>query len=238
MILLIPTALFVVLFLILSSPLMAFEWLYRKTNPKKADLQSLRIVQWAFRMVIKLSGTHLTVNGLDNIPKGEAVLYVGNHKSIFDIVTTYQLMPDRTGYVAKVSVLKIPLLRTWMKRLHCLFLDRNDKRAGMQMILDSIQLIKDGISVFIFPEGTRGKTDTLAEFKPGSVKMASKTGCAIIPVAIKGTRACFEDRKFFQFSCPVTITFGEPIYPNTLDSEQQKFLSVYVQEKVEKMLAE
>lgn len=236
MILLIPTLIFAVLFLILSIPLMIYEKHHRKTHPEKADLQSLRIVQWALRTVGILSGAKIRVYGQENIPQDEAVLFAANHNGIFDVVATYPLMHRPTGFVAKDVVAKVPLLSVWMRRLHCLFLDRHDPRAGMQMILDSIELIKSGISVLIFPEGTRSKDGKLGEFKPGAVKMAAKTGCAIIPVAITGTRECLEGRKLFRFRHPVTVTFGAPIYPKDLDKEQQKFLAAYVQGKVEEML--
>ena len=236
MILLIPTIIFVVLFLVLSVPLMIYEKLHRKNNEEKADLESLHIVQWGMRVVAMLSGMKVKVIGQENIPKDEAVLFAANHNGIFDIVATYPLMTRRTGFVAKDVVEKVPLLSVWMKLLHCLFLDRKDPRAGMQMILDSIDLINRGISVFIFPEGTRSKNGSLGEFKPGAVKMASKTGCPIIPVAITGTRECLEGRKFFRFRHPVTITFGAPIYPKDLEKEQQKFLAAHVRERVEEML--
>lgn len=236
MILLIPTLIFAILFLVLTIPLMIYEKHHRKNNPEKADMESLRIVQWALRCVGILSGMKVTVKGLENIPKDEAVLFTANHNGIFDIVALYPLMPRRTSFVSKDVIAKVPLLSTWMRRLHCLFLDRHNPRAGMQMILDSIDLIKSGISVLIFPEGTRSKTGQLGEFKPGSVKMASKTGCAIIPVAITGTRECFEGRKFFRFRHPVTITFGTPVYPKELDKEQQKFLAAHIRSRIEEML--
>lgn len=238
MIRLILAVLFVFLFLVLSIPLMAFEWLFRKIKPEAADLQSLRIVQWAFRKVLFFSGLHYEVEGMENIPENEAVLFVANHRSIFDTVLVYSLLPYRTGFVAKKSTLKVPLLRVWMKRLHCLFLDREDPRAGLQMILDAIEMIKEGISVFIFPEGTRNSNEELLEFKGGSVKMASKTGCPIIPVAITGTRDALENHFPFIRSCHATVTFGDPIYPNKLNAEDKKHLAAYVQGTIQVMLDE
>ncbi len=236
MILLIPTLIFVLIYLVLTLPLLIYEKYHRKRNALKADTESLHIAQFAIRVAALLSGMKLTVYGRENIPKDEAVLYAANHNGIFDVLATYPLMPGRTGFVAKDVVEKVPLLSSWMKRLNCLFLDRKDPRAGMQMILDSIDMIKNGISVFIFPEGTRSKDGKLGDFKAGSVKMATKTGCAIIPVAITGTRECLEERKFFRFRHPVTVTFGKPIYPKELEAEEQKFLAAYVQKKVEEML--
>ena len=123
--------LFVVLFLILSTPLMLVEWIIGKFNPGLKDKSSLAIVNWAFRQVIRLAGTKVIAIGEENIPTDTAVLYVGNHRSFFDVVLTYVRVPRPTGYVAKKEMLKWPLLNIWMKDLHCLFLDRQDIKAGL-----------------------------------------------------------------------------------------------------------
>lgn len=236
MIRLVLVVLFIVLFLILSTPLMAFEWFYHKKHPEMADLQSLRIVQWAFRGILFLAGVNYEVKGMENVPKDQAVVYVANHKSLFDTVLLYSLMPDRTGFVAKDGMLKVPLLRIWMRRLHCLFLNREDPRAGLQMILDCIELLKSGISIFIFPEGTRIAEDEMQPFKPGAVKMASKTGCPVIPIAIKGTRDVLENHFPLIRSAHVRVTIGEPIIPGELDAENKKHLADYAQKKIQEML--
>lgn len=144
--------LFVVLFLILSTPLMLVEWIIGKFNPGLKDRSSLAIVNWAFRWVIRLSGTKVIAIGEENIPTDTAVLYVGNHRSFFDVVLTYVRVPRPTGYIAKKEMLKWPLLNIWMKNLHCLFLDRQDIKAGLKTILQAIEKAKNGISICIFPE--------------------------------------------------------------------------------------
>ena len=85
--------LFVVLFLILSTPLMLVEWIIGKFNPGLRDRSSLAIVNWAFRWVIRLAGTKVIAIGEENIPRDTAVLYVGNHRSFFDVVLTYVRVP-------------------------------------------------------------------------------------------------------------------------------------------------
>ena len=134
--------LFVVLFLILSTPLMLVEWIIGKFNPGLKDRSSLAIVNWAFRQVIRLAGTKVITIGEENIPTDTAVLYVGNHRSFFDVVLTYVRVPRPTGYVAKKEMLKWPLLNIWMKDLHCLFLDRQDIKAGLKTILLAIEKAK------------------------------------------------------------------------------------------------
>lgn len=76
------------------------EWLIGKVNKDAKDISSLRIVQWAFKVITRLSGVSVTVIGEENIPD-EAVLFIGNHRSYFDIVLTYSRCKRLTGYVAK-----------------------------------------------------------------------------------------------------------------------------------------
>ena len=155
MIRLILILVFLILYLILSLPFLAIERLIARKNRYAADIARLHVVQWAFKVVLFFSGTHLTVIGEEHVPKDCAVLYIGNHRSFFDIVITYARCPRLTGYIAKDSIKKIPLLSLWMKRLYCLFLNRDDVKEGLKTILTGIEQIKNGISMCIFPEGTR-----------------------------------------------------------------------------------
>ena len=229
MIRLIFVALFVVLFLIIGIPVLGIEWLIGKVSKKTMDYSSLRLVQWAFKMIIKLAGIELTVIGEENISEGP-VLYIGNHRSFFDIVITYARCKNLTGYIAKKEMLSIPLLRTWMKRLYCLFLDRENPKEGLKTILQAIDYIKHGISICIFPEGTRNKTqDTFLPFHEGSFKIAEKANVPIIPMTIVNSAAVFEDHFPKIKKATVVIEYGKPIYPKELDKETRKSMGTYVQ---------
>ncbi|MCI8635863.1 MAG: 1-acyl-sn-glycerol-3-phosphate acyltransferase [Eubacterium sp.] len=239
MIRLILVALFLILFLLLGIPVLCIEWLIARKFPHAAEISQLRIVQWGFKCILFLAGTRLTVIGEEHVPKDTAVLYIGNHRSFFDVVITYSRCPGLTGYVAKDSMLKVPLLSIWMKRLYCLFLNRNDVKEGFKMILTGIEQIKRGISVCIFPEGTRCQSsdDTkMLPFKEGSMKMAAKTGCPIIPMAITGSADIFENHFPWIRSAHVTLQYDEPIYPKNLSKEEQKHLGSYTRTKIGAML--
>ena len=222
----------VVAFLILSIPILIVEWIIGKFNPYARDISSLRIVQFMFKLILFVAGTKVTVIGEDRIPKDMPVLYVGNHRSYFDIVLTYARCPNLTGYVAKDSMKKIPLLSIWMERLHCLFLNRSDIKEGLKTILKGIDQMKSGISMCIFPEGTRSESEDetqLLPFKEGSLKMAEKTGYPIVPMSINNTRNIFEAHMPFIRSAHVILEYGEPIYPKDLPKEQKKFLVAHCQ---------
>ncbi len=238
MIRIILVAVFLITFLILSIPVMIGEKILRKFNPYAADISSLRIVQWAFKVVLFIAGTEITVIGEEHVPKAQPVLYVPNHLSYFDIVITYSRCPGLTGYIAKDKMQRYPLLSTWMKMLYCLFLDRKDMREGLKMVLTGIDHIKRGISICIFPEGTRNPhpEEGMMPFKEGSLKMAEKTGCPVIPVAISNTHNIFESHMPFIRKCHVIVEYGEPVLIKELDKEQRKFSGAYTRSKIEEML--
>lgn len=230
------TASFVVLFLILSIPLLVIEWIIGKFNMDIKNRSSLAIVNWAFRCVIFLSGGRPEYIGEENVPKDQAVLYVGNHRSYFDIVLTYVRVPRPTGYIAKAEMIKVPLLSNWMKNLHCLFLDRSDIKKGLKTILEGIEKVKSGISICIFPEGSRCRDENaFLPFHEGSLKIAEKSGCPIVPMAICNSSAIWEDHLPFMKKSRVIIEYGKPIIPSELSKEDRRFLGAYVQKEIEKL---
>lgn len=233
---------YVFFFLLLGIPVLAVDWIIRKFNPKLSGYCQLRIVQWGFRCISFLSGIQLTVIGEENVPKDQAVLYIGNHRSIFDIVITYARCPGLTGYISKGSVDKVPVLGIIMRRLYCLFLDREDMKQGLKVILQAIEYIKQGISICVFPEGTRNKDtehpESLLSFKEGTFKIAQKTNCPIIPIAMTGTADIFENHFPWIKRTKVTLVYGTPIIPSELDKDTQKHLGAYTQNIIQNMLLE
>lgn len=235
MIRLILVAVFVILFLILSIPLLIAEWIIGKHNMELKNKSSLAIVKWAFRVVLFLSGTTVIVRGEENVPKDEPVLYIGNHRSYFDIVITYVRVPRPTGYIAKKEMLRWPLLVNWMRNLHCLFLDRVDVKQGLKVILSAIDDVKSGTSICIFPEGTRNKVNhTFMDFKEGSFKIAAKTGCPIVPMTIYNSADIFEDHLPRIRKTRVILEYGKPFYVKDLSKADQRRIGAYTQDLITK----
>ena len=235
---LIIDAIFLAAYLILGIPVLLVLYLIGKVEKWSyaSDLIALRLVQWAFKVMIWIAGTKVIVIGEENVPKDQPVLYIPNHKSSFDILLLYSRVPGLTGFVSKDSMGKFYLLRDWMKKLHCLFLNRENPREGLKTILQGIENIKNGISMCIFPEGTRNKTDEMMAFKEGSLKMAEKTGCLIIPVALTNTAEIFENHMPWIRPCKVVIEYGTPIDPKTLSREEQKHLGALCRDRIQEML--
>ncbi len=241
MLLTIVTLLFVVVFLIVSIPILLIELLIKKISPMTADLSQLRIVTWAFGVVEKISGAKVTVIGKERVPKGVPVLYVSNHQSYFDIVLAYGRMRERTGFVGKKSLEKIPILSSYMKRLYCLFLDREDIRQGFRTIQTAIEYVKQGISVYIFPEGTRNETGddlALAPFHDASFKIAQRGGCPVVPIAINNSSEILENHFPRIKKAPVILEYGEPIDLSDLTADERKHVGEFFRERILQMLRE
>lgn len=227
---------FVILFLIFSIPLLIAEWIIGKFNKDLKNRSSLAIVNWAFRCCLFLAGSRVTVLGEENVPLDTPVLYVANHRSFFDILLTYVRVPRPTGYVAKKEMLKYPLLVNWMKNLHCLFLDRDNIKEGLKTILHGVEEVKSGISICIFPEGTRNKVvDTFLPFHEGSFKIAEKANCPVVPIAINNSAAIFEDQFPKMKPAHVVIEYGKPIDVPNLSKEDKRRLGQLTQKQIETM---
>lgn len=226
--------LFLLTFLIISLLIQLIEEIVGLFSKKAKAVSSLAIVNWAFRVIIFIAGTKLTVIGEENVPKEEPVLYVLNHRGYFDILLTYTRVPRPTGYVAKKEMLKYLTLTKWMKNLYCEFMDRSDLRKGMESINNCAEKIKKGISIAIFPEGTRNKSDEpLLEFHKGSFKIAEKTGCKIVPVVLNNTSAVFEDQFPRLKKQHVVLEYLPAVDVAAMDREEKKQLCDMVRAQME-----
>lgn len=221
--------LFLILFAIISIPLYLIEFIIGKRNPRLKVKSSQIIVSGALRIILFLAGVKRTVIGIENVPKDEAVLYVANHRSYFDIVVGYTTVPTLTGFVSKKEMAHIPCISHWMRNLQCLFLDRSNTREGLKTVLQGIEQIKNGYSIFIMPEGTRNQQQEMLPFHEGSLKFAEKSGCAIIPVSINNADAVFENHFPWIHKTHVIIEYGKPVYIKDLSKEERKFLGLHVQ---------
>jgi len=147
--------------------------------------------KWA-KNHVNMSGAKVTIHGSENVPKDIPVVFISNHQSNFDIALFMSYIDKPKGYIAKIEMNKIPILRTWMEYMNCVFMDRSNIRKSAEAIVEGVNIIKGGHSLVIFPEGTRSKSDKLGEFKAGSFKLATKSKAPIIPVTIKGSYKLME----------------------------------------------
>ena len=232
-------ALCLLLYLILFIPTMFFLLIVKRFKPEMASTIAQAMVRNTFRLLLFLAGAKVEVRGQNNIPKDGGVLFVSNLRSYFDILAGYGYTYKPLGFVAKYEMIRIPLLRQWMKILNCLFLNRKDIKQGLKTILLGIEKVKSGISIWICPEGTRNLNDDVTDvkdFKEGSLKIAEKGKVPIIPVAIYGTYEIWEQHLPYMKKNKVIIEYGEPIIIDELSDADKKKLGAYTRGKIVNML--
>ena len=187
---------------------------------KEKEIYSNEVTsKWAMSQV-KLSGARVKVEGLENIPKDRAVLFVSNHQSNFDIALLMSFIDKPKGYISKIEMAKLPLLRSWMKNINCVFMDRSSLKKSAEAIIEGVKVLKEGHSLVIFPEGTRSKGNTMGEFKGGSFKLATKAKVPIIPVTINGSYKLMEANNNKIKPADVTVYVHPPVETSNLSKEE------------------
>lgn len=136
---------------------------------------------------------------------------MANHQGYFDIPLMLTQLDKPNPLVAKKEIQKIPMIRGWMEQLHCVFLDRDDPRQSMECLRQAQELLGQGYSVVIFPEGTRNSGGPLGEFKAGAIRMATRAGVRWCPVCIDGSHLLMKKGSLWIHPAKVNIRILPPI---------------------------
>lgn len=141
---------------------------------------------WA-RSILMASRVHVRVDGLSNIEPDKSYIYMANHQSNFDIPVLLGYLPVQFRWLAKAELFKIPMFGRAMLGAGYVKIDRFNQQSAFESISEAAQKMKNGVSVMIFPEGTRSKDGRIRPFKKGGFVMAVDSGVPIVPVIIRGT---------------------------------------------------
>jgi 1-acyl-sn-glycerol-3-phosphate acyltransferase len=180
---------------------------------------------WA-RFQAPFSGVKVTVSGLENIPRDKAVIFAANHQGAADILIVLAYLPVNFRFAIKKELFKIPLFGWYLKRAGYFSIDRELVLSAYRTVETIIEIIKEGESILVFPEGTRTKTGELGRFKRGSLLAALKSGAPIVPVAISGSFNILRSGSWIFHPCPVKFSVGKPIYIRSEEDYDQKVAEV------------
>ncbi len=176
------------------------------------------VCDW-LKPLVDMAGVELIVEGADRVPTDEPVIYTPNHAGLFDIPAVILGAPRVPIFMAKKEIASFPIVKDWMWVMDCVFVDRKDKTQARSSLHNAIEMVKNGRSIVVFPEGTRSKNGELGEFKGGAMKIAMETGAKIVPVYLEGTRACFEETGNIS-SGVIKVKFLDSIVTKGLTKEE------------------
>ena len=213
---------------------LVIQWMNKHSPREKRDAFVDRVVRSWSRRLLFMAGTKVDSKGIENIPKDRPCVFACNHQSFFDILIVLACLDKPHAILSKASIGKVPFIRLWMREIHCVFVDRDDMKAGIEAIKKMTDVVNNGYSAVIFPEGTRSKTGEVGEFKGGAFKIAQKTGAPVVPVAIDGTYNLFEKNNHWIKAGNVKVRILPAVETKDLSRAEFKELP----EKVRKMVVE
>jgi 1-acyl-sn-glycerol-3-phosphate acyltransferase len=168
--------------------------------------------RWFGRRVVELLDIRLTASGAENVPR-RAVVYMSNHQSHLDIPMLYATLPSPTiRMLGKSELFRIPLWGRGLRAAEFIEVDRSNHVRAVESIEEAARLVRDGVSIYLAPEGTRSRDGRIGKLKKGGFHLALGTGAPIVPVAIRGTiRILPRGGRVMRSGQPVSVQIGRPI---------------------------
>jgi len=184
--------------------------------------------------VLFIIGIRPVIKGLENLNTKKTYIIMSNHASFLDIPLLFKTIPFNIHFIAKKELKKVPFLGWYMWATDMIFIDRKNTKEAKKSLDDACNLIRNGKTVLIFPEGTVSENGNIKRFKKGGMHIAMQSGVDILPIAHKGTHIVWPDEKNTVFKKhPVSVNIGKPISVNQFSSIND--LTVYVKSVIEKL---
>ncbi|MDQ2721116.1 MAG: 1-acyl-sn-glycerol-3-phosphate acyltransferase [Bacteroidota bacterium] len=229
-----------IIFVITLLPVALLMWIIGLiSEPKRTKIFRAISKIW-MRIFFFLSGCSLKIIGKDNFKKSEKYIVVCNHNSLMDVPVTTPFIPGANKTIAKAEMAKIPLFGLIYKR-GAVLVNRNDKLSRRDSFNKMKNVLKLGMHMCIYPEGTRNKSELpLKEFHPGAFKLAVETETSILPALLFNTKKVLPPGKSFyffpakmeiHFLCPVMVNMDED-YEKVKEKIHQVMSDYYVANKI------
>ena len=145
--------------------------------------------RWWGKSILRVSGIKVQTMGLENLDPEKPCVFMCNHQSNFDILVLFSALPAQFRWIAKAELFRIPLFGRAMRGAGYISIERKDRKKAIQSLKEAAGRIRNGVSVMIFPEGTRSPDGNIGEFKKGGFILAYDAGVPIVPLVINGTWA-------------------------------------------------
>jgi 1-acyl-sn-glycerol-3-phosphate acyltransferase len=193
--------------------------------------------RWFGKRVVELLDVQLIATGAERVPPGRAYVYMSNHQSHLDIPLLYATLPSPTiRMLGKKELFQIPVWGKGLRAAEFIEVDRSNHVRAMQSIERAKELVRDGVSIYLAPEGTRSRDGKIAPLKKGGFHLAVDTHAPIVPVAIKGTIDILpRGTRTMHAGKRVEVTIGAPLPVDGVPiAELMREVSAFLVEHVER----
>lgn len=172
----------------------------------------------------RIFGIRVHVEGLENIPRAGACVFIANHVSNLDPLAFIPTIPGRVAIMIKQELMKIPILATGMRAAQFVPVNRSDREAAAASVDLAVKELKEGTSFVIFAEGTRSPDGRLRPFKRGGFTMAIEAGVPVVPVSIGGTQRLQPRGEWKVRSADVVIRYGPAVDASAYSMDRREEL--------------
>ncbi len=197
---------------------------------------SHRIARFWASIVLAATGIRVKKKIMQQVPTDRPVIFACNHASLLDIPILYNALPVEFRFIVKKELFKVPLLGFAMKTAGYIPIDRARGRAALSSMKEAANKIRQGASIVIFPEGTRSSDGRLQDFKEGAFMLAVRSGCPVVPVAIRGSSKILKKGSIVAHPGQVEVIVGNPLEVTGTTSADRKRITRLVREQIEQML--
>jgi 1-acyl-sn-glycerol-3-phosphate acyltransferase len=184
------------------------------------------------RTILRISGIKVEIIGLENVDPDIPTVYLSNHGSLFDILAAVYAIPGTVRFIAKKELFRIPIFAQGMKIVGMIKIDRGNSAKARATINEAVDIMKKGVSVIVFPEGTRSREGNIRPFKKGGVILAINGKFPIIPVAISGSFHIMKKNNLLLRKGKIKVHFVESINTDNYQIADRNILNDKVRDLI------
>lgn len=219
------------LFLLLGSAILSILAVLVAWVPPRGSWSFAVFRIWSSGL-LAASFLRVEVHYAPELEPGKSYVFLSNHQSLFDIPVLIATSPGQMRMMAKRSLFLIPLFGWALKAGGFVSVDRADRSSARQTFSSAFARLREGVSILLFPEGTRALDDTLLPFQRGGFLLALKSGLPIVPVGIRGSRAVQRRGSWAIRPGTIAVTYGAPIDPAAYGLRRKAELTAEVRRRI------
>jgi 1-acyl-sn-glycerol-3-phosphate acyltransferase len=223
------------LLLLTLFPLLGVSWgigcYFASLFPGGEDRAHRYLIRWA-KICISLARLKVTVAGLERMNLGRPYVFMPNHTSFLDIPLVLASIPHNFRFLVKEEFFSIPLLGLTVRSSGQIPLDRKNPRKGLRSIRQAANLLNKGMSIVVFPEGTRSRDGKVGEFKSTLFVLPIRTETPVVPILIEGTYEALPRGSVLLKRRPIKITFLDPVPPDLLSEKDRALYADKVRQRL------
>jgi 1-acyl-sn-glycerol-3-phosphate acyltransferase len=190
----------------------------------KSGNLSHRVSRLWCRLLCQLNGVKIEIIGLENISLDRPQIFVSNHQGYFDIFALSGYLPVQIRWVAKASLFKVPFVGGAMSASGYIPVDRDNRKKSYEAFIKTLEKVREGCSIIIFPEGTRSEDGTIGPFKKGSNLIASRAKCPMVPVTLIGSGNIIKKGSGTISPGPIRVIISPPVEASADKKENEAVL--------------